>query len=61
MQKTRKRRTNWQRTLLIIVALTILLSLVLSACAPALDQPARMFFSLLLRPIVCPAIPGREA
>ncbi len=26
-----------------------------------LEKPARMFVSLLLRPIVCPAIPGREA
>ena len=26
-----------------------------------LPQPARMFVSLLLRPTVCPAIPGREA
>jgi hypothetical protein len=26
-----------------------------------LDQPARMFVSLLLRPTVCPAIPGKEA
>ena len=27
----------------------------------ALATPARMFVSLMLRPIVCPAIPGREA
>jgi hypothetical protein len=27
----------------------------------ALDKPARMFVSLMLRPIVCPAIPGVEA
>ncbi|MCP5137361.1 MAG: hypothetical protein H6981_11240 [Gammaproteobacteria bacterium] len=26
-----------------------------------LDDPARVFVSLLLRPVVCPAIPGREA
>jgi hypothetical protein len=27
----------------------------------ALPEPARMFVSLLMRPVVCPAIPGKEA
>ena len=39
MDLSKPKQTDWRRIFFIFLAATIILSLVLTACAPALDQP----------------------